>query len=219
MAHREQLEAWLRLSAARLHEEAHALILLDQAIGDGDHGTNMDRGFSAIVAALDAGGWVADDAAPDSGFALAAVLKGAGKTLISTVGGASGPLYGTAFLRAAAAFAVEDPGREQAVAGLEAAAAGIAALGRSATGEKTMLDALVPAASAARAALEGGDGLAEILAAASAAAETGVQATINMLATKGRASYLGERSIGHQDPGATSAALLLRTLSETLGAA
>ena len=99
MAYREQLEAWLRLSAARLHDEAHALILLDQAIGDGDHGTNMDRGFSAIVAALDAGGWVAEDAAPDSGFALAAVLKGAGKTLISTVGGASGPLYGTALDR------------------------------------------------------------------------------------------------------------------------
>jgi len=146
------------------------------------------------------------------------MLKSAGKTLISTVDGASVPLYGTAFVKAAAAFAVEDAGREQAVAGLEAAAAGARALGRSATGEKRMLDALLPAASAVRAALDGGDGLEEILAAASAAADTGVQATVHMLATKGRASYLGERSIGHQDPGATSAALLRRALSETLGA-
>lgn len=147
------------------------------------------------------------------------MLRGAGKTLISTVGGASGPLYGTAFLRAAAVFAAtEEAGREQAAAALEAAATGIGALGKSTTGEKTMLDALVPAATAARATLVAGGDLSAILASASAAAEAGVSATIPMLATKGRASYLGERSIGHQDPGATSAALLLRTLAETVGA-
>jgi dihydroxyacetone kinase-like protein len=219
MATQERLEAWLRLSARRLHEEAAALTALDQAIGDGDHGTNMDRGFGAIVAALDGGGWAVDGAAPDSGPALAAILRGAGKTLISTVGGASGPLYGTAFLRAAAVFAAsEEAGREQAVAALEAAATGIGALGKATTGEKTMLDALVPAAAAARASLAAGGDLSAILAAARDAAETGVQATIPLLATKGRASYLGERSIGHQDPGATSAALLLGALAETVGA-
>jgi dihydroxyacetone kinase-like protein len=172
-----------------------------------------------IVAALDGGGWVVEGAAPDSGPALAATLRGAGKTLISTVGGASGPLYGTAFLRSAAVFtAVPDAGREEAVAAIEAAGAGIGALGKSTTGEKTMLDALVPAAAAARASLVAGDDLSSILEAASAAAEAGVSATIPMLATKGRASYLGERSVGHQDPGATSAALLLRALADTLGA-
>jgi dihydroxyacetone kinase-like protein len=219
MINQQRLEAWLRLSAARLHEQAATLTALDQAIGDGDHGTNMDRGFGAIVAALDGGGWVVEGTPPDSGAALAAVLRGAGKTLISTVGGASGPLYGTAFLRSAAVFAtVPDPGREEAVTALEAAATGIGALGKSSTGEKTMLDALVPAAAAARAALAAGGDLPAILSAASEAAETGVTATIPMLATKGRASYLGERSIGHQDPGATSAALLLRALAEALGA-
>ena len=219
MAHQQRLEAWLRLSATRLHEQSAALTALDQAIGDGDHGTNMDRGFGAIVAALDGGGWIAEGATPDSGTALAAVLRGAGKTLISTVGGASGPLYGTAFLRSAAVFAaVPDVGREQAVEALEAAATGIAALGKSTTGEKTMLDALVPAAAAARASLTAGGDLSAILAAARDAAESGVQATIPLLATKGRASYLGERSIGHQDPGATSAALLLGALAETVGA-
>jgi dihydroxyacetone kinase-like protein len=219
MATQERLEAWLRLSARRLHEEAAALTALDQAIGDGDHGTNMDRGFGAIVTALDGGGWVVEGTTPDSASAIAATLRGAGKTLISTVGGASGPLYGTAFLRAAAVFAAsEDVGREQAVAALEAAATGIGALGKATTGEKTMLDALVPAAAAARASLTAGGDLSAILAAARDAAETGVQATIPLLATKGRASYLGERSIGHQDPGATSAALLLGALAETVGA-
>jgi len=219
MVHQQRLEAWLRLSATRLHEQSATLTALDQAIGDGDHGTNMDRGFGAIVAALDGGGWVAEGAAPDSGAALAAILRGAGKTLISTVGGASGPLYGTAFLRAAAVLAaVPDAGREEAVAALEAAATGIGALGKSSVGEKTMLDALVPAAAAARASLATGGDLAGILDAARAAADAGASATIPMLATKGRASYLGERSIGHQDPGATSAALLLRALAETLGA-
>ena len=156
----------------------------------------------------------ADDATDAA--ATADLLRQAGKTLISTVGGASGPLYGTAFLRGAAALAGEHPSTAAAfVAALEAAAGGIAALGKAAEGEKTMLDALFPAARAAREALDGGGDLAAVVAAAHDAADAGAAATIPMLATKGRASYLGERSIGHQDPGATSSALLLGVLAAT----
>ena len=211
----DALEAWLRLAAERIHAEAPALTSLDQAIGDGDHGINIDRGFSAIVAALNG-----QEASASSGDteASAMLLRTAGKTLISTVGGASGPLYGTAFLRAAAAVASADAGTNGAhapsalVAALEAAAAGVAALGKAAPGEKTMLDALVPASEAARAALDGGGDLAAVTAAARDAAESGAAATIPMLARKGRASYLGERSVGHQDPGATSTALIFSAL-------
>ena len=206
------LVAWLRAVAARVHEEAPALTALDQAIGDGDHGINMDRGFSAIVAMLDAREAPAADATDPA--ASADVLRQAGKTLISTVGGAAGPLYGTAFLRGAAALAGEHPSTAAAfVAALEAAAGGIAGLGKAAEGEKTMLDALFPAARAARAALEGGGDFSTVVAAAHDAADAGVAATIPMLATKGRASYLGERSVGHQDPGATSSALMLGVLA------
>jgi dihydroxyacetone kinase-like protein len=211
------LAAWLRASAARIHEEAAALTALDQKIGDGDHGINMDRGFSAIVAMLDA----REAAAPDTtdAAATADTLRQAGKTLISTVGGAAGPLYGTAFLRAAGALAGEHPSTAAAfVAALEAATGGIAALGKAAEGEKTMLDALFPAARAARAALDGGRDLAGVVVAAHDAADAGAVATIPMLATKGRASYLGERSIGHQDPGATSSALLLGVLAANVSA-
>jgi dihydroxyacetone kinase-like protein len=210
------IEAWLRMSAARINNEAATLTALDQAIGDGDHGTNMDRGFAAIVKMLDV------RPAPEAGTADAAaasdLLRQVGKTLISTVGGASGPLYGTGFLRAAAAVvATEQPG-PAVVAALEAAATGISALGKSTTGEKTMLDALVPAAAAARAALDGGADARGVVLAARDAADAGARATIPMLATKGRASYLGERSIGHQDPGATSFALLLGALADTVAA-
>jgi phosphoenolpyruvate---glycerone phosphotransferase subunit DhaL len=211
------LAAWLRASAARIHEEAAALTALDQKIGDGDHGINMDRGFSAIVAMLDA----REAPAPDTtdAAATADALRQAGKTLISTVGGAAGPLYGTAFLRAAAALAGEHPSTAAAfVAALEAATGGIAALGKAAEGEKTMLDALFPAARAARQALDGGGDLAGVVGAAHDAADAGAAATIPMLATKGRASYLGERSIGHQDPGATSSALLLGVLAANVSA-
>ena len=210
--------AWLRAAADRVHAEAASLTALDQAIGDGDHGINLDRGFAAIVAMLD------ERPAPEDGTAdataTADLLRQAGKTLISKVGGASGPLYGTAFLRGAGAIgAATDPSAGAAfVAALEAAAGGISALGKSAEGEKTMLDALFPAARAARAALDGGGDLAAVTAAASDAAAAGVTATIPMLATKGRASYLGERSVGHQDPGATSSALLLAVLAETAAA-
>ncbi len=202
------LVAWLRAAAARVHEEAPALTALDQAIGDGDHGINLDRGFTAIVAMLDAREAPAEDATDAA--AAADLLRQAGKTLISTVGGASGPLYGTAFLRGAGAIAGELPSTAAAfVVALEAAAGGIAALGKATEGEKTMLDALFPAARAAREALDGGADLAAVVGAAHNPADAGVAATIPMLATKGRASYLGERSVGHQDPGATSSALLL----------
>ncbi len=211
----QQADAWLRLIAERVHEQAAVLTQLDQAIGDGDHGINMDRGFTAVVAMLDAQPPVNGD---DSGQAVGALLRQAGQTLIRTVGGASGPLYGTAFLRAGAVYSrAEKTSVADTVAAMKAAAEGIGALGRSTTGEKTMLDALVPAFTAAEAAVaKGGDDRA-VLAAAREAADVGAAATIPMLATKGRASYLGERSIGHQDPGATSAALLVGALADVIG--
>jgi dihydroxyacetone kinase-like protein len=211
------IDAWLRLAAARLHEQTAALTALDQAIGDGDHGTNMDRGFSAIVASLDGG---PPDGDGDRAVA-GAMLRTAGRTLISTVGGASGPLYGTAFMRAGAAVAAADPSlstTEVLVAALQAGIGGIESLGKARTGEKTMLDALSPAVAAGREAIAGGADAAVASAAMADAAETGATATIPMLATKGRASYLGERSIGHQDPGATSSALLLRALADAASA-
>jgi dihydroxyacetone kinase-like protein len=215
----DDLETWLRLAADRLHESAGELTKLDQAIGDGDHGTNMDRGFTAIVAKLDAerdnGAAAGGGSPPDP----AGLLRLAGKTLISTVGGAAGPLYGTAFLRAGGALADRSElSAADGVAALEAAIGGIAGLGKATIGEKTMLDALTPALEAARAALAGGGDGPAVLAAAADAAQAGAAATIPMLATKGRASYLGERSIGHQDPGATSSALLLRALADAGGA-
>jgi dihydroxyacetone kinase-like protein len=211
-----EIDAGLRTAAARIHEEAPALTALDRAIGDGDHGINLDRGFAAIVAMLDAR--TPTEAAADEAAAASDLLRQAGRTLISTVGGASGPLFGTGFLRAAAAVGENGASTLGLVAALEAAAAGIGALGKSTPGEKTMLDALVPAAAAARVALDGGADLQGIATTAREAAEAGATATIPMLATKGRASYLGERSIGHQDPGATSAALLLRVLEDVASA-
>jgi dihydroxyacetone kinase-like protein len=206
------LVAWLRASAARIHEQASALTALDQAIGDGDHGINMNRGFGAVIAMLDARP-APDDGAPD-GTATSDLLRQVGKPLISPVGGASGPLYGTAFLRSAAAVAGDHPSTAAAfVTALEAATNGIAGIGKASEGEKTMLDALFPASRAARGALDAGGDLAAVTAAARDAADAGAAATIPMLATKGRASYLGERSVGHQDPGATSAALLLAELA------
>jgi dihydroxyacetone kinase-like protein len=210
----ELVDRWLLLAAERIHAQAETLTLLDQAIGDGDHGVNMDRGFRAIVALVEAGPPEGDGVEAASGR-----LRDAGRTLISRVGGASGPLYGSGLLRAAAALHPSEAGASGAelmVLALEAAGEGISALGRSSTGEKTMLDALVPGATAARGALDSGMDKPGIAAAAAEAAEAGAQATIPMLATKGRASYLGERSVGHQDPGATSAALLLRALADSL---
>jgi dihydroxyacetone kinase-like protein len=204
------LVACLRRIVTVLHEQRQYLTDLDSAIGDADHGINMDRGFTAVGAKLDAG------TTQDVG----AVLKLVASTLISTVGGASGPLYGTAFLRAGTALV----GKEaltlaDCVAGMNAAVQGIRDRGKAAPGEKTMLDALVPAQEALAAADAAGLDLPQAFDRAAAAAEAGAKATIPLLATKGRASYLGERSIGHQDPGATSSALMLRAVADTLAAA
>jgi dihydroxyacetone kinase-like protein len=193
--------AWLRRSADVLHENRTLLSDLDSPIGDADHGINMDRGFAAVIERLPG----------VAGADVGTILKTVGMTLVSTVGGASGPLYGTAFLRAGMALADKQELQPADVqAALEAALEGIQARGRAQRGEKTMVDALAPAIDALRAALAAGQDIPAALAAAATAAEAGAVATTPMLATKGRASYLGERSIGHQDPGATSMALLLR---------
>jgi dihydroxyacetone kinase-like protein len=177
------------------------LVDLDRAIGDGDHGENLKRGFDAVVSAL-------DSSEVDS---PAAVLKLVAKTLISKVGGASGPLLGTAFLRAATGLAeVDGP---SVAAALRAALDGVVARGKAEVGDKTMVDALLPAVEAAEAVRD--KSVAEVLAAAAAAAETGAESTIPLVARKGRASYLGERSAGHLDPGARSTALLLRSLADS----
>ena len=196
---------WLERIADVLHENAAYLTQLDSAIGDADHGTNMDRGFKAVrdkfptMATMDS----------------STQLKTVGMTLVSTVGGASGPLYGTAFLRASAAIANKSElTPADIVAMLEAFLGGIIARGKATTNEKTMVDALTPALAAAKQALNEGASLAELTARTAAAAEEGMKATIPMLATKGRASYLGERSIGHQDPGSTSSWFILRSLAE-----
>ena len=196
---------WLTRIADVLHENREYLTQLDSAIGDADHGINMDRGFTAVrdkfpsMAAMD----------------IATQMRTVGSTLVSTVGGASGPLYGTAFLRAGAAAAgKQELAAADEVAMLEAFLGGIVARGKAQPGEKTMVDALTPALAAAKQGLAEDASLAEITARAAAAAEEGMKATIPMLATKGRASYLGERSIGHQDPGSTSSWLILRSLAE-----
>ena len=202
------LEAWVRRSAELIGEHAEELTELDAAIGDADHGTNMKRGLAAAVDAVGAGGFTAADA----------LLKKVGTTLVSTVGGAAGPLYGTFFLRTGSALAGRggDLGRLDAQAlvdGLEAGIGGIAARGRATTGEKTMLDAWSPALEALR---THPDDLAAGVAAAARAAAEGRDATKPMVATKGRASYLGERSAGHIDPGAASTALLLAALDDVV---
>jgi dihydroxyacetone kinase-like protein len=196
------LDRWIREFARRVNEQRDVLTELDSAIGDADHGANMDRGLTAVVAALDGN--------PPSG--AAALLKTTGMTLVSTVGGASGPLYGTLFLRMAGP--IETAGFAAALrAGLD----GVVARGKAVPGDKTMFDALAPACDALDAALASGADLGQALKAASAAADAGRDATTPMQAHKGRASYLGERSIGHQDPGATSAALLVASAAATLG--
>jgi dihydroxyacetone kinase phosphoprotein-dependent L subunit len=209
------IDGWLRLAAARLHDEAAMLTALDQAIGDGDHGTNMERGFAAIVATLDAGHPEVED---DRAMA-AARLRAAGRTLINTVGGAAGPLYGTGLIRAGEALGKgESVTTTSAIlAALHSAIEGIQRLGNSTSGEKTMLDALIPALEAGQACAASTDTDAvTVLRAMADAADAGAASTLPMLATKGRASYLGERSIGHQDPGATSSALLLQALADVV---
>jgi dihydroxyacetone kinase-like protein len=198
------LTAWVREFARLVHEQRDALTELDAAIGDADHGTNLDRGLAAVVSALDA----------ESPADPAAVLKTVATTLIRTVGGASGPLYGTFFLRASSAL---DEGDGAALAAaLRAGLEGVAARGKAAPGDKTMLDALGPACDALDEALTDGRPLDEALRAAAEGAANGRDATVPMVARKGRASYLGERSAGHQDPGATSATLLMEAAATAL---
>ncbi len=200
---------WLRRSAAAVAENRVLLIELDRAIGDGDHGENLDRGYSAIVEKLDA----EPPATPGVAFKLAAM------TLMSKVGGAAGPLYGTAYLRAATAVGdAATLDSAMLAAALAAARDGVVARGKAAVGEKTMIDAWTPAVDAAAKALAAGAEPAALLAAAAAAAEAGAVATDPLVARKGRASYLGERAIGHRDPGAASSAIILRAAALAAGA-
>ncbi|GAA1355463.1 dihydroxyacetone kinase subunit DhaL [Arthrobacter rhombi] len=194
---------WLRRSAATVAEHRVELGELDRAIGDGDHGENLDRGFKALVAKLDAEA----PPTPGSAFKLAAM------TLMSTVGGAAGPLYGTAYLRAAGAVGeAETLDAGALVAALTAARDGVVARGKAAPGDKTMIDAWTPAVDAASAAQ--GQGALAVLEAAATAAEAGAVDTDPLIAHKGRASYLGERAVGHRDPGAASSALILRAAAD-----
>ncbi|MDA0185395.1 dihydroxyacetone kinase subunit DhaL [Solirubrobacter phytolaccae] len=202
------VNAWMDEAAAAITADADRLTQLDSAIGDGDHGLNLTRGFKAVVEALATG---SDGLAPGRRLILA------GKTLVSTVGGASGPLWGTALRRAGRsvgdAEALDGPALADA---LDAALAGVIELGSAEVGDKTMVDALTPAVAALRGAVEAGQPLADAIAAAAEAAAEGARSTIPLQARKGRASYLGERSIGHEDPGAASTVLLITALGRAL---
>jgi dihydroxyacetone kinase-like protein len=195
----------LQATAIILEQNKDYLTELDAAIGDADHGINMNRGFQKVIAQLPS---VADKD-------IGTIFKTVSMTLISSVGGASGPLYGTLFLKASAAVAgkLELTG-EDISALLQAGVEGVAQRGKANLGDKTMLDALSPAANAFQQAIAAGASVAEALQQAVAAAEEGMKNTIPLVAKKGRASYLGERSAGHQDPGATSAYLIFKTLLE-----
>jgi phosphoenolpyruvate---glycerone phosphotransferase subunit DhaL len=199
--------AWMSEIASSVRAERDYLVQLDAAIGDGDHGINMNRGFDAVTLAL--------STEPDSTPGKLLIL--AGKTLISTVGGASGPLWGSALRKAGRALG-DGPTFDlsQLVDAMAAALASVQDLGAAVPGDKTMVDALDPAVTAMREGLARGASSGEMLRSAAEAAETGMRATIPMQARKGRASYLGERSIGHQDPGATSTALIIRALERTV---
>ncbi|WP_432951170.1 dihydroxyacetone kinase subunit DhaL [Kribbella sp. CA-253562] len=203
----ENFANWLRDLASTLHDNAAYLTELDSAIGDADHGSNMDRGFQAVVAVLDETSFDAVDE----------LLKKAGMTLVSKVGGASGPLYGTFFLRFGTALAGAEVTAETVGEALKAGVGGILARGKAELGDKTMYDAWAPALTAYDEAVAGGSDLRGALVAAAEAAAKGRDETVPLVARKGRASYLGERSAGHQDPGATSTTLLLESAARTLG--
>jgi dihydroxyacetone kinase-like protein len=200
----DQVREWLRRYAAVIAENRAELVALDTAIGDGDHGTNMDRGMKKAMEKLDA----------QEGADIGALLKTVAMALISSVGGAAGPLYGTLFLQ----MGTSASGKEELdlagwTAALDAGIKGVQARGKAEPGDKTMIDALLPAL----AALESADGdMGAALNQAADAAEEGMKATIPLEARKGRASYLGPRSVGHQDPGATSSYLLMRSAAEAL---
>lgn len=194
------LTDWVREFARVIGDNAQYLTDLDAAIGDADHGINMDRGMAAVVAAL-------DDVTPAD---MSELCKLVGMTLVKSVGGASGPLYGTFFLRMAPAMGSSDSlDAADFAKALRAGVEGVVQRGRAEAGDKTMFDALAPTLQALDSALASGAGLAAALADATVAAEKGRDATESMVARKGRASYLGQRSVGHVDPGATSAAMLI----------
>ncbi|MFG2305642.1 dihydroxyacetone kinase subunit DhaL [Actinacidiphila glaucinigra] len=198
------LRRWFTAAASVIEREADRLTELDSPIGDADHGANMRRGFIAARTAV-------EKEPPDT---PGGVLVLVGRQLISTVGGASGPLYGTLLRKAGKALGdARQVAPEQLAQALREGVDGVAQLGGAAQGDKTMLDALAPAVEALTFALDKGAGLAEALSAAAIASDEGALATVPMLARKGRASYLGERSIGHQDPGAASSALLVGALA------
>jgi phosphoenolpyruvate---glycerone phosphotransferase subunit DhaL len=201
------LDAWVRRFAALVSENKDYLTELDAAIGDADHGSNLDRGMTAAVAAL-------DELGPTAAGPL---FSKVGMTLVSTVGGASGPLFGTLFLRMGTSLGDTDSvGVGQVAAALRAGLDGVEARGKAQPGDKTMYDALSPAVEALDQAVGEGTDLGEGLGRARDAAAEGRDATVPMLARKGRASYLGERSVGHQDPGATSVALLMQAAVDTV---
>lgn len=201
----KQMAAIIEGMAKKIEAEKDYLTQLDNEIGDGDHGINLARGFAAVEKKL-----------PSlTGGDIGALLKGVGMQLVSTVGGASGPLYGTAFMKAGMACkGLAELDGPAFVKAMEAAVDGIKMRGKAAEGEKTMLDALCPALKVLQADVAAGKSLKEALQDAADAAEKGVEYTKTIIATKGRASYLGERSLGHQDPGATSSLYLLQVLAE-----
>ena len=201
------ITSWMREIEASVRAERDHLVQLDAAIGDADHGINMARGFEAVVQALSA----------DNGSPPGRLLIVAGRTLVSTVGGASGPLWGSA-LRAGGRVLGDETTFDgaQLTEVLAAALASVKDLGTAALGDKTMVDALEPAVETLRAQVADGVPLAKAVEASAEAAETGMRATIPLQARKGRASYLGERSVGHQDPGATSTALIIRALQRAV---
>ena len=194
----EFFRRWMTVTAASVDREAERLTALDSPIGDADHGSNLHRGFTAVAAALE----------KEPPGTPGEVLTLAGRQLISTVGGASGPLYGTLLRRTGKALGdAGEVSAEQLAEALRTGVDAVMTLGGAAPGDKTMIDALGPAV----------DALGDSFTAARTAAEEGAVATTPLQARKGRASYLGERSIGHQDPGATSAALLIAGLAEAAG--
>ncbi|PLZ19243.1 dihydroxyacetone kinase subunit DhaL [Fischerella thermalis] len=207
MVTKEQILQWLQTFATVVEENKDYLTELDAAIGDADHGINMERGFKKVVTQLPT---VTDKD-------IGSILKMVSMTLISTVGGASGPLYGTLFLRASTVVADKQELSEQdMLAMLQAGLDGVVGRGKAQLGDKTMVDALSPAVTAFGQAVTAGENMLSAMQKAVAAAEKGMQDTTPMQAKKGRASYLGERSVGHQDPGATSVYLMLQSLLDVI---
>jgi dihydroxyacetone kinase-like protein len=203
---RDEVLEWIKNTADILEENREFLIQLDAAIGDADHGANMDRGFKAVMSKM-----------PEmTDKDIGTIFKTVGMTLVSTVGGAGGPLYGTLYLQAGMKSAGKmELNLEDWTLALEAAVDGVVMRGKAELGDKTMVDALTPAVESLKKAINGSVPLSEALSDSAEAAREGMEATIPMVAKKGRASYLGERSAGHQDPGATSSYLILKEAAET----